>query len=254
MGIVEGIVCDNQLADAEVRFLARWLDANKQAAAAFPGSIIARRVSEVLSDGILTDDEKTKLLADLKMLSTADLMDAVPELPAHIAAAFAKAPVVEIPSKLFVLTGEFLFGSRPICERAIMKRGGSVGSSVSGRTNYVVVGGNGYADLDRAELPAQDSASRRTRQVRSGADRGNPRIRLGRGAELTPPAAGTGSPFLRDQHLPAWERPEIVCYANYISGAWPDERAQGCGDANPPRPHQIAPGIPGQRHVASVAG
>ena len=92
MGIVEGIVCDNQLADAEVRFLARWLDANKQAAAAFPGSIIARRVSEVLSDGILTDDEKTKLLADLKMLSTAGLMDALPELPAHIAAVFASAP------------------------------------------------------------------------------------------------------------------------------------------------------------------
>jgi NAD-dependent DNA ligase len=141
LGIVEGIVCDDRLADAEVRFLASWLDANKQIAASFPANIISRRVGEVLSDGLITDEEKSRLLADLKTIASTGLTESVPALPAHIAAAFASAPVVEISNRLFVLTGEFVFGSRPICERAIMKRGGSVGSSVSGRTNYVVVGG-----------------------------------------------------------------------------------------------------------------
>jgi NAD-dependent DNA ligase len=141
LGIVDGIVCDNELADAEVRFLATWLDANKHVAASFPANIIARRVGEVLSDGLITEDEKIRLLTDLKTIAGSGLTESMPTLPAHVAAAFTSAPVVEIPNKLFVLTGEFVFGSRPTCERAIMKRGGSVGSSVSGRTNYVVVGG-----------------------------------------------------------------------------------------------------------------
>jgi len=141
LGIVDGIVCDNELADAEVRFLATWLAANRHIAASFPANIISRRVGEVLGDGLITDDEKTRLLMDLKTIAGSGLTESLPALPAHIAAAFARAPVVEIPNKLFVLTGEFVFGSRPTCERAIMKRGGSVGSSVTGRTNYVVVGG-----------------------------------------------------------------------------------------------------------------
>ena len=141
LGIVNGIVCDDNLADAEVRFLATWLEANQHVAHIFPANIIARRVSEVMSDGILTQDGKSKLLADLKTISTTGLAEAVPDLPPHVASAFAREPLVEIPKKLFVLTGEFVFGSRPVCERAIMKRGGSVGSSVSARTSYLVVGG-----------------------------------------------------------------------------------------------------------------
>jgi NAD-dependent DNA ligase len=141
LGIVDGIVCDNQLTDAEVRYLATWLEANKHMTSSFPANIVSRRVGEVLSDGLITDEEKSRLLTDLKTIASTGLTESVPALPPHIAAAFARAPVVEIPNKLFVLTGEFVFGSRPTCERAIMKRGGSVGSNVSGRTNYVVVGG-----------------------------------------------------------------------------------------------------------------
>ena len=90
--------------------------------------------------GILTADEKARLLEDLKILSQAPTAGARPALPPHIAAAFAPEAVVTIPQKIFVLTGEFVFGSRPTCERAILKRGGSLGSSVSGRTDYLVVG------------------------------------------------------------------------------------------------------------------
>ena len=196
LGIVNGIVCDDNLADAEVRFLATWLEANQHVAHIFPANIIARRVSEVMSDGILTQDEKSKLLADLKTISTTGLAESVPELPPHVASAFAREPLVEIPKKLFVLTGEFVFGSRPVCERAIMKRGGSVGSSVSARTSYLVVGGMATPGVDRAELRAQDPAGRRIVQVRASESRRDPRIRLGRGAYLRGPLPGT-KPELR---------------------------------------------------------
>ena len=140
MGIVNGLVCDNQLADTEIQFLATWLEENQHIADTYPANIVFRRVSEVMADGVITETERVELLADLKVISGNEFMETGAALPAHIAAVFDDDPYVEIENRLFVLTGKFLFGTRSACERAILKRGGMVASNVSRRTNYVVVG------------------------------------------------------------------------------------------------------------------
>jgi len=163
MGIVEGIVCDNQLADAEVRFLARWLDANKQAAAAFPGSIIARRVSEVLSDGILTDDEKTKLLADLKMLSTAGLMDAVPELRDGVDLVAGEARLRHLYASPGATDGVLARWREVMGDRAIVERRenladwfGPIAADVRGRFGDVIVASLGdFAVFSSLDFPQE---------------------------------------------------------------------------------------------------
>lgn len=140
MGIVSGLVCDNQLADPEIHFLATWLAENSHIANQYPANIVFRRVREVLADGVITDEERADLLADLKVISGNEFLETGAALPAHIAAVFDDDPYVEIPNRLFVLTGKFLFGTRSACERAILKRGGVVASGVSRRTNYLVIG------------------------------------------------------------------------------------------------------------------
>ena len=131
MGIVNGLVCDNSLKNEEIHFLATWLEENQHIADQYPANIVFRRVSEVLADGVITDAERTELLADLKIISGNEFMETGAALPAHIAAVFDDDPYVEIPDRLFVLTGKFLFGTRSACERAILKRGGMVASNVS---------------------------------------------------------------------------------------------------------------------------
>ena len=140
MGIVNGLVCDNNLTDTEIGFLATWLEENRHIANEYPANIVFRRVNEVMADGVITDEERADLLADLKVISGNEFMESGAALPAHIAAVFDDDPFVEIPERLFVLTGKFLFGTRSACERAILKRGGVVASNVSRRTNYLVVG------------------------------------------------------------------------------------------------------------------
>lgn len=140
MGVVNGLVCDNQLADIEIQFLATWLEENRHIADQYPANIVFRRVREVLADGVITDEERADLLADLKVISGNEFLETGAALPAHIAAVFDDDPYVEVENRLFVLTGKFLFGTRSACERAILKRGGMVASSVSRRTNYLVVG------------------------------------------------------------------------------------------------------------------
>lgn len=140
MGIVNGLVCDNNLTDPEIQFLATWLEGNRHIADIYPANIIFRRVSEAMADGVITDQERTELLADLKVISGNEFMESGAALPAHIASVFDDDPFVEIPDRLFVLTGKFLFGTRASCERAILKRRGTVADNVSRRTNYLLVG------------------------------------------------------------------------------------------------------------------
>jgi NAD-dependent DNA ligase len=140
MGIVNGLVCDNDLTDQEIHFLATWLEENRGIASEYPANIVYRKVRETLADGKITADERKKLLDDLKVLSGNNFMETGSALPEHIRSVFDDDPSVEIPNRLFVLTGEFLFGTRASCERAILRRGGMVASSVTRRTNYLVVG------------------------------------------------------------------------------------------------------------------
>ena len=50
------------------------------------------------------------------------------------------AAAVTIPGKLFCLTGRFVSGPRPACERIITECGGAVKDSVTLTTDYLVIG------------------------------------------------------------------------------------------------------------------
>ena len=140
MGIVSGIVCDGNLHDGEIHFLSTWLKENEDISSIYPANVISRRVTEVLQDGVITVEEKEHLLKEMTTLSGTDFSNTGSALPEHISSIFDDDPHVIFEGNLFVLTGEFLYGTRPACEHAIEKRGGQTKPYVTKKTNYVVVG------------------------------------------------------------------------------------------------------------------
>lgn len=146
MGIVNGVVCDNELTDTEIKFLSVWMLENQHIASTYPANVIFRRVKEVLSDGIVTFEEREQLLKELKVLCGNDFSNTGAALPEHIQSIFDDDPLVIFEDNTFVFTGEFIFGPREACCRAIQKRGGLTSESITRKTNYLVVGSKSSPD------------------------------------------------------------------------------------------------------------
>jgi NAD-dependent DNA ligase len=140
MGIVSGIVCDGHLHDGEIQYLSTWLKDNEDISPIYPANVISRRLTEVLQDGVITLEEKNHLIKELTALSGTDFANTGSALPDQISSVFDDDPHIIFKDNVFVLTGEFLYGTRPKCEDAIAKRGGINKTTVTQKTNYLVVG------------------------------------------------------------------------------------------------------------------
>lgn len=139
-GIIVGMTADGHINDQEIHMLATWLKENAEVTSVWPGSAIAKHVSEVLIDGNITDEERKSLLYNLQKLSGSDfsetgsVTDEVVELP------FDTPTHINLLGSKICLTGEFMYGTRAACERLVEKLGGAAMSTVSKKVNYLIVG------------------------------------------------------------------------------------------------------------------
>lgn len=142
VGIAQGLICDRQLNDDEVRFLNAWLEQNESLALMWPGDVVHTRVREVLADGVITDEERTYLLETLQRLigGTLEHLEQVEHVSDLM---FDSDPQVAFEGRKFCLTGDFVFAPRNACVTAIERRGGAVATSVSHKLHYLIVGGLG---------------------------------------------------------------------------------------------------------------
>lgn len=140
MGICSGIVADAHLHDREVQFLSTWLAENADVSKQWPGNEVARRVKDVMADGIITDTERAELLDVLQKLSgnffctTGAAIEEGPALPID------DDPSIFFRDMTFCFTGKFIYGTRACCERAILRLGAMPVDSISKRLNYLVIG------------------------------------------------------------------------------------------------------------------
>ena len=140
LGIVSGLVSDGELNDKEILFLKTWCDENRHVAGEYPANIIFRRIHEVLIDNIITDEERSHLLHELKTISGNDFSQTGSALPEHIESIFDNDPTVIYENNEFVFTGEFMFGTRVACQQAVTRRGALVKDYVTHKTNYLIIG------------------------------------------------------------------------------------------------------------------
>jgi NAD-dependent DNA ligase len=140
LGIMGGLVCDGHLNDDEIRYLKTWMLENGDLAEVYPASIMYRRVHEILSDDVITEEERSHLTREMRILTGNNFMETGSALPDHISSLFDDDPHVIFDRNVFVFTGDFLWGTRRECFGEVQKRGGIPKDNVTNDTNYLVVG------------------------------------------------------------------------------------------------------------------
>lgn len=140
IGICNGLIADGELNDREIIFLSTWLSENQTISTIWPGEIVFSRVREVLADGIVTAEERTYLVSTLEQLVGGSFAEngAMPSGPNTLP--MNTDIQVSIVDRGFCFTGQFLYGTRTVCERVTMSRGGTVHSNIFKKVHFLVIG------------------------------------------------------------------------------------------------------------------
>lgn len=140
LGICTGIVADNKINDDEIRFLDLWLAQHSNVTAVWPGSVLASRVRTVLADGTITADERQHLHETLTSITGLQTPETGSADASVAAIPFDDDPSIWFDGRSFCFTGNFLYGTRADCERAILRRGSIARDRVTSTLEYLVVG------------------------------------------------------------------------------------------------------------------
>ena len=140
IGLCEGLLADDILSDDEIHFLNVWLNDNKEIAEIWPGEVIYAKVRDVLADGVITEEERSYLKTTLSELLGGTFQDSGATSGLSTGLPIDKINSIEILDSMFCFTGNFIYGTRKACERAIIKRQGLVSKSVTMKLDYLVIG------------------------------------------------------------------------------------------------------------------
>lgn len=104
------------------------------------GVVIARKVEEIMADGVITEGERAYLLEVLSELASTDFALTGSSSPEVAALPINDVVTVSLRNAGVCHTGEFLFGTRAACERITLKAGGMPLDSVTRKTDILVIG------------------------------------------------------------------------------------------------------------------
>lgn len=142
LGIVTGLIADEQLHDMEIQFLATWLIDHPEASSVWPGCVIVAKIRETLADGIITQVERSHLLKVLQDMAVSDFA-----VSGSTAANVLQLPIddsvdVDLRDQMVCHSGEFIFGTRAKCEQLTIAVGGHPVGNISRKVAYLVIGTN----------------------------------------------------------------------------------------------------------------
>ncbi|MBW1723595.1 MAG: BRCT domain-containing protein [Deltaproteobacteria bacterium] len=140
LGICAGLLADGVLSDDEIHFLSVWLDENENIATTWPGEVVYARVKDVLADGVVTEDERDYLKQSLSELLGAPFQETGATSGVSVRLPVDDVETIIVPGRSFCFTGNFLYGTRKACERAVTERGGDPRPRVTLDLNYLVIG------------------------------------------------------------------------------------------------------------------
>ena len=149
-GMLHGLLADGELSDKEINALKNWLDANEFLAGTYPFDEINSLLYVVLEDKKITQREREALMAlfggVIDFTSSYNLSEkefSRLREQYSIDGICAVCPDIHFDGKTFCLTGEFYRGKRAEVTETVAQLGGIVRSSVSAKTDYLVVGNAG---------------------------------------------------------------------------------------------------------------
>ncbi|MFV8819687.1 BRCT domain-containing protein [Haliea sp. E17] len=139
IGISKGLVSDGKIDQGEAEFLLTWLIQNQQYGEHPIIENLLQKVSQMLQDDFLDEDESTELLGVLQSISGEK--SEIGELAKPTTLPVDNpAPEIVFSDKIFLFTGTCVFGTRKECQAAVMQLGGLNASNVTKSLNYLVIG------------------------------------------------------------------------------------------------------------------
>ena len=139
-GIASAIIYDGKIEDSEIEFLKDWLKLNNEHLSNFPLSDLKALFNQILSDSVITDEERKSLFEFLQTIASP------PNQAPSLNTIFAISPVISFSGKSFLFTGELVFGSRSKAQAKVTELGGIIHKNVRVDTNYLVFGTKGSSD------------------------------------------------------------------------------------------------------------
>lgn len=140
-GVASSIIYDGIITDDEIGLLLSWLDQNRLVHNDWPVSHLIDLLDVILSDNVVTDEERKELLHFLSCITSQFSCD---WMPRSITDLISKETIIEFQGRSFIFTGILQFGKRKKAESEVLKRGGLCpAGSYKDWLDYLVVGGIG---------------------------------------------------------------------------------------------------------------
>ena len=150
-GIAHGMLADQELNDAEIHALSEWVNHNDFLKGYYPFDEIDAMLCSVLSDKIISTEERESLMALLSSLvefkDSYNLIETDFEalrLKYSVGGICAVAPHIEFENRAFCVTGDSYKASRKEIKDLIAAKGGLIRDKVTKATDYLIIcdGGN----------------------------------------------------------------------------------------------------------------
>lgn len=129
-GMCRTLTAGETIYDEQILSLQKWINENLYLAGNYPFDTIFEKLEEINKDGEITQENREALLSLLQIHS-----DPVKNK--------SEDSDVDLTGKTACLTGEFHYGSRDAVTEALKNRGVTVSGSVTTKTDYLIVGGEG---------------------------------------------------------------------------------------------------------------
>lgn len=143
-GLVAGISADGFINQQEAEFLENWIATNLVHLDDPVINLLYRRLSDMLSDGVLDADESAELLEMLQAFAGLSAERPRPSdnafTPSNCLPLNKPEPKLEWSGHLYVFTGVMAYGPRKHCEEVVVNRGGQIAPTISRKVHYLVVG------------------------------------------------------------------------------------------------------------------
>ncbi|MDU4249048.1 BRCT domain-containing protein [Pseudomonas sp.] len=143
-GLAAGMTADGSVNQKEAEFLQDWIAKNLVHLEDPVVNLLYRRLSDMLSDGVLDAEESAELLEMLHSFAGVSASKPKasdnPFTPSNLLPLDDPAPKLEWSGHLYIFTGMMAFGPRKDCEEVVINRGGAIAPSISKKLNYLVVG------------------------------------------------------------------------------------------------------------------
>lgn len=149
-GYAHGLLADRALTDEEIEDLQGWLQNNEFLAGTYPFDELYSLTASILYDGHITENERNTLIVALGELvdfresyNLSDYDFSQLKAKYNIEGICALCPELSFQERSFVLTGESSRATRAEISARITALGGIVKTTVSRKTDYLIVGNEG---------------------------------------------------------------------------------------------------------------